>query len=76
MCGAWSAAAKRRKQMKDSLKEKVTYADMERAAEKWFMEGALPASIYCRMKETLPLAFRIAVSEYLTAKTETVCGRA
>ena len=64
------------KQMKNSLKEKVTYADMERAVAKWFMESALPASIYDRMKETLPLAFRIAVSEYLTAKTETVCGRA
>lgn len=60
---------------KKTLNERMTFADMVQAVDKWYRDGAMPKTLRDNVKKALALAFQIACAEYLTNKTELVCGK-
>ena len=61
--------------MAKTLNNRITQTDMVNAVERWFIKGAIDYRKYKELKGALNTAFQMACSEYLTSKTELVCGK-
>lgn len=58
-----------------TLNGKITYADMADALERWLINGNLDLPRYRELRDSLATAFQVGCAEYLTRRTEIVCGR-
>ena len=59
----------------NALNRAISYADMADALDKWFIKGQIDYKRYKTRKDALTMAFQIACAEYLTKRTELVCGK-